>query len=228
MVLTSPLWIWIGTGIVAVPVLAVALAVVWDLLGPRPRLALRVRGSRVELWAGAPRLPRRSDLVIVPVGPDLQMVAGSALWARGQTAGRAQREALGASPREPGDAVLVSGARYRFARTALAVVMDAQRRYTEEWIASAVRRAASLVAPGSTASVLIPDWTPDLMRQPRNPDVGHRQATASDVAPAIVAAVVALTGQVPVVRLWVPDAAVGGVYCEEVRRALLDPQAVSA
>jgi hypothetical protein len=106
--------------------------------------------------------------------------------------------------------------------------MDDQRLFAEEWIGSAVRRAVSLGTTRPIGAVLMPDWTADLMRQPRNADADHRRASAGRVAPALVAAALALAGQTPVVALWVPDPAIGEVYRAELTRALSSPHAVAA
>ncbi|MBM3492770.1 MAG: hypothetical protein FJX72_00385 [Armatimonadetes bacterium] len=227
--LTTPIWIWTGTAIVAVPVLAVIAVVLWEISRAKPSVDLHLGGARVELWL-SPRLPGRTDLVIVPVAPDLKPIAGSALWARGATAGRASRDAEALAPREPGDAVVVAGARYRYGRTALAVVMDTQRRYTAQWIGAAVRRAVAVaVAAGRpVTSVTIPDWTPDLMRQPREAGQARHSAASAQIAPILVEAALGLVGEVHVVRLWVRDAETLGAYREALKQATTHGQAVAA
>lgn len=226
--LTIPAWIWTGTAVAAIPVAAVVLAMLWEVRRPKPSLVVRQKGTRLELWETGRRLPQRSDLVLVPVAPDLQMVAGSSLWARGATAGQAQREAAKLAPVEPGKAAVVSGARYRFGRTGLIVAMDDRKRYAPEWILSAVRDSVERTRATSVASVLIPDWTDDLCRQPRRQDASYRVKVAADIAPVVVDAAVALLGEVPVVRIWVRDAALAPVYRSELERRLVSAQAVAA
>lgn len=212
MFITIPAWIWAGTAAVAVPVLVVVFVVVWEISRPRPTLVLRGDGSRLELWTGQPRMPTRSDLVIVPVAPDLKLVAGAAHWVRGVTAGRTQAEADAHAPRDPGDAVLVTGSRGRLPRVALAVVMDERKRYSAEWAIAAVRRAIEASRVDGVASVLIPDWTPDLMRQPRRQDAEFRRHEAEQIAPLVRDVALSLLGEVPVIRVWVPDPALADVY----------------
>lgn len=203
MALTSvPVWIWAGTAIVALPILAVLAGLLWELRSRRPVFAANVSGTKIELWVSG-RLPKATDLVVVPVAPDLKLIAGSALWVRGVTAGRAQQEADALAPRELGDAAIVAGARYRFGKTGLAVVMDRRKQFTREAIQDGIRRAVALASERSITSVTIPDWTPDLMRQPRVSGPAQRVATAESVAPALCDAALALAGQVHCVRLWV-------------------------
>lgn len=209
--LSVPFWIWAGTGVAALPIAAVIVGVAWELRSRRPSMALNLRGTRFELWCSR-RLPRTTDLVVVPVAPDLKLIAGSALWVRGVTAGHAQREADALAPREPGDAVVVAGARYRFARTGLAVVLDRRKQYSPDAIRDGIRRAVALAAERSISSVTIPDWSPDLMRQPRAQNMALRLSTAAEVAPMLVDAAMALAGQVHCVRIWVQHPEIAEVY----------------
>lgn len=226
MLATVPTWIWIGAAIAAIPVLGVVAAVVYELIKDRPALVLKESGTRVELWGG-PRQPGRADLVIVPVATDLMLIAGSALWVRGTTADQAQRDADALGPKRPGEAVLVSGARGRFRHTGLAVVMDDQKRWSVEWAVEAVRQAVALARQHGLAEVLLPDWTPDLMRQPRVANEPFRRHEAERIAPVLVEAVRSLLGEVPVVRLWVRDAAVLTVYKDLLQKGTAN-QAVAA
>lgn len=167
-------------------------------------------------------------MVIVPVGPDVQMVAGSALWVRGLSAGRAQREAAAHAPAKPGDAFVVAGACYRFKRTAVAVVMDDRKRFDQKWAVASVRRAVELLPDNTPRSVMFPDWTADLMRQPRTQDNTLRLEAARCVAPLVVEAALAVANQVALVRLWIADADVAEVYRSELVRRLPSAQAVAA
>ena len=211
--LSVPLWIWAGIVVVALPVLAVAVGVLWELRARRPSMTMNINGTRFELWCSR-RLPKATDLVVVPAAPDLKLIAGSALWVRGVTAGNAQREADAKAPRVPGDAVLVAGARYRFARTALAVVMDERKQYSGEAIRDSLRRAVALASDRSISSLTLPDWTPDLMRQPRVANLAHRVSTAKLVAPMVAEAAVSLAGQVHCVRFWVQYPEIARIYRE--------------
>ncbi len=206
-----PVWIWAGTAIVALPVLAVLGGLLWELRSRRPVFSANLGGTKIELWVSG-RLPKATDLVIVPVAPDLTLIAGSALWVRGVTAGRAQQEANALAPRELGDAAIVAGARYRFGKTGLAVVMDRRKQYTPQAMQDGIRRAVALAAERSIASVTIPDWTPDLMRQPRVSGPAQRVATAEIVATALCEAALALAGQVHCVRLWVRHPELADLY----------------
>jgi hypothetical protein len=219
----TPLWVWVGTLIVALPVLAVLAAVALELRSKRPLWARTLRGTRYELWSGN-NLPAHGDLLIVPVAPDLKMIAGSALWARGVTAGNAQREADPLAPRDPGDAVLVAGSRYRFGRTALAVVMDRQKRYAPEWIRAALRRAVAVAADQRVTSIIIPDWTRDLVRQPRTPDAALLHQTCEAIAPIIAEAALTLAGDTHRVIFWVQEPSLAGIYRQALSEVSMNPQ----
>lgn len=227
-VLTIPAWIWAGAAITAIPVLAVVLVIIRELTRPRPIILHQSQGTRVELWAGHPRYPAYSDVVVVPVSTDLKLIAGSALWVRGVTAGMAQRQADNLAPREPGDAVLVPGSRGRFRHTALAVVMDDLKRWDPAWIAQSVQKAVALARAEGVSSILIPDWTPDLMTQPRVQDDAFRRQQGDIVAPAVSAAIRQLIGEVPVVRLWVRDPAVVESYRQAWANVSRTPHSVAA
>lgn len=223
---TVPAWIWVGSAVVAIPVLGVLAAVAYELTKERPALVVKERGTRLELWH-SPRQPARTDLVIVPVATDQMLVAGSALWVRGATADQAQRDADPHAPRNPGEAVLVSGAPGRFKRTALAVVMDEQKRWSADWVRQSLLQAVSLGREHGLAEVLFPDWTPDLMRQPRVQDDLFRKQEAERIAPILVEATRSLIGEVAVVRLWIRDAAVFPVY-RDLLNTRAPAQAVAA
>lgn len=171
-------------------------------------------GSRtpIEIVSGSRRLPRGADVVIVPVAPDLQMVAGAARMMRGITAGKAQQEALAHAPLPVGEAILVAGAKYRYDKTALAVVMDDQKQWNEETIAAALTRAIAVSAEAGLHRVTIPDWTPDLMRQPRVQDREIRITEAQIVGRAIACALFGLPDGESRIRLWIPEEAIAAVY----------------
>lgn len=218
---TVPTWIWAGTAVIAVPVIVVVLALLWEMTRPRPALTLRDRGTRIELWLGGPKMPGRADAVLVPVAPDLVLAAGSARWVRGVTAGVSQAHAERLAPREPGEALLVPGSRGRFRYAVLAVVMDSRKRYSDEWAIAAARATAKLASCEGIASILIPDWTPDLMSQPRTQDAAFRQREAARIAPLVLDVAEALVGEVTCVRVWVPDRATAEVYREELGKRQL-------
>lgn len=222
-----PLWIWIGAGIAAIPIGLVVLAILWEARSRRPVLQFRQDGTLFELWHSR-TLPRPTDVAVVPVSTDLKLVAGSALWVRGVTADMAQREADHAAPRPVGDAVLVAGARYRFKRAALAVVMNPSKLYAAEWIRDALMRSVALAAELPASSVTIPDWTPDLMRQPRGVSEQVRRAETTRIADSLTSSALALSGRVPVVRLWVRDPLAAEIYRSHLLRARETHQAVAA
>lgn len=228
MILAIPLWIWIGAAIAAVPLLALIAVVVAETTAAKPLWSRRIRGTRFELWSTGRVLPRRTDLVVVPVSPELKLIAGAALWVRGVTAGAAQRDADRHAPARPGTAVLVSGARYRFHRAALAVVMDSEKRYADEWVRAALQSAVAQARNEGLSSLTVLDWLDDLGRQPRLQDATYRRKTAEELAPLMADALLALAGEVPVVRLWVrhPDAA--DVYRDALAACAESAQAVRA
>jgi hypothetical protein len=158
----------------------------------------------------------------------MKPTAGSALWARGVSAGALQRYLAGQAPRQPGDAVVGPGARYRIARVAAAIVMDGQKRFAAAWIKAAVQRAVAVAADRPVTSVTIPDWTPDLMRQPRRIDAVARRSSADVVAPMVVEAALALVGNVHVVRIWIRDNDSVPAYTHALSAAATSPQAVAA
>jgi len=129
---------------------------------------------------------------------------------------------------DPGEAIIVSGARYRFRNTALAVVMDSQKRYDAGWIRAAVRRSVELAGTGKVRSVMIPDWTDDLVRQPRKVDADLRRRTASFVAATLMDAVRDLDGQVHVVRFWVRDPALVDAYRAQMDQPVTTARTVAA
>ena len=224
---TVPLWIWVGAGIAGIPILLVALAILWEARSSRPIMRFRRDGTLIELWQ-SPTLPRATDVVVVPVSTDLKLIAGTALWARGATAGLAQREADALAPRPVGDALLVAGARYRFKRTALAVAMNDSKEYSPDSIKDSILRAAAQASSLPASSITIPDWTPDLTRQPRWMSEHDRRQQTQQAADAIVQATLALSGRVPVVRVWVKDPLAAGIYRDALKGAVGQGQAVAA
>lgn len=214
----TPVWVWICFALMLLPLTALIIAVVYGLVRPGPVARYRAEGTRVELWVRPNRFPAAADVIVAPVAPDLRMPAGIAKWIRDATAGRAQEEARAAAPLAPGDALLVGGARYRFEHTALAVVMDDQKRVSDAWIVAAIRRGLSLAASKGATKAIVPDITDDLLRRPQTISDEERRTTCRPIAHAIVDAIIATHGEMDTIRVWVWQEALASVYREEMER----------
>jgi O-acetyl-ADP-ribose deacetylase (regulator of RNase III) len=215
----TPLWIWFVVGGIVLVTVVLAAILIGGIGKPRPERAVVVNGVPVELWVRERRLPSRSDAIVVPAAPDLKLAVGIAKWVRDATAGKAQGEANRMAPLPPGQACIVGGARYRFDMTALAVVMDDQKRTSSEWIAGAVRRSLELAGERGASTCVIPDMTEDLLRRPPTVTDEQRRETARPIAAAIVKGIADAAGAVATVRLWMWREDLADVYRQELARA---------
>lgn len=184
-------------------------------------------GLNVQLWAASYKLPalmlgapffRRKQAIIVPVSPNLKMVYGAAKLARDYGADRPQREADRFAPLSPGEALIVSGARYRYAYTALAVIFDHQKQSSPERIVHAVRRAMELARQRDCTGVILPDFTNNLMPQPNQVTPSLQRAVAESTALAMVEAIRACRGLMEQIHIWCYDPSNAEVYLRELKR----------
>jgi O-acetyl-ADP-ribose deacetylase (regulator of RNase III) len=213
-----PWWAVAYGAIALLPAVALALAILWEFFGPRPVRRVQLPDMTIELWVRERRLPKRSGAIIAPVAPDLKMAIGIAKWVRDSTAGIVQQEALDAAPLPPGEAFVGSGGKYRFKVAALAVVMDAQKRTSPEWIASAIRRAMERTQEKGADTCLLPDMTEDLLRQPQWITDEKRRETCRPIARAMLDGALASRGVMEVVRIWVWRAVNADVWMQELDR----------
>jgi O-acetyl-ADP-ribose deacetylase (regulator of RNase III) len=188
----------------------------------RPKKTYRIGEMTVRLWVSNRRLPAllRADGMIVPVAPDLKMVFGVAKLAREHTADAIQREADRVAPLPAGRAFVGPGSRYRYERTALAVIFDDAKRTSPQYIATAVRRAMRLLAQAGARSVIYPDMTENLLAQPNWITEEQRGKTAAMTAHLTADTLAACIGVMPVVNVWVWERANAGPY--EVELAALE------
>jgi O-acetyl-ADP-ribose deacetylase (regulator of RNase III) len=207
-----PLWVAIGTVFVLAHAGLLVLLMLWDLRRLRPRRVVTLPNMSIELWVRERKFPTGAGAIIVPVAPDLRMVAGIAKWVRDATANRVQYEALKAAPLAPGQAFVGSGGIYRFRIAALAVVMDDYKRTTPEWIARGVSHAIRLAREQDVDSVMLPDMTDDLVRQPQSISVEERRATCESVACAMLDGIMDAAGTVETVRIWVHRTELADIY----------------
>ena len=169
----------------------------------KPVMTLKFGETSVELWVRERAMPARADSIIAPVGTNLKMGVGIAKWVRDEGSGKAQSEALKAAPLAPGESFVGTGGRYRFESVILAVVMDDQKRFTGEWITTAVAESIREAGKSGAESVLLPDMTDDLLRQPVWISQRQRNETCEPIARAMLEGVRMAQGSVRTVKLWV-------------------------
>ncbi len=200
--LGSPYWIIVGCLLFSVWFIALAVVLVWEKIGPKPSKSVTVDGTTIELWERERKLPRSSDAIIVPVATDLKMAVGISKWVRDTTANAIQYEALRAAPLAPGNAFVGSGGKFRFGSAALAVVMDDTKRTSNKWITDAVAKSLTLLRDNDAEIITIPDFTEDLLRQPKWISDTQRQETCAPIARAIIDGIIAGGADVIHVRIW--------------------------
>lgn len=214
----TPGWVWLGTLIILLPVGLLLLLMVADFRKRRPLKSVALGDTTIELWVRENRLPATADAILVPVAPDLAMVAGIAKWVRDTTANAVQYEAQRAAPLPPGEAFVGSGGKYRYQIAALAVVMDEQKRTKPEWIRDAICRAMRLACEQDAQTCLLPDMTQDLLRQPQTITEEQRRETCEPIARATIEGILAAEGAMEVVKLWVWRKGVEDIYLRELER----------
>lgn len=215
----TPNWVWgfVAIGIL-LPFLALALLFIRERLGAKPLKTLEMGDTTIELWVKEHAYPSQGEAIIAPVAPDLEMAAGIAKWVRDATADRIQTEADAAAPLQPGDAFVGSGGKYKFAVGALAVVMDNMKRTTPEWIAEGVRRAIILCNEAGARTVIIPDMTEDLLRQPAEISDAQRRETCGPIARAMIQGILDSGETMETIKIWVWLKANEGIFVEEMNR----------
>ncbi len=186
----------------------------------RPVYAINMQGTRVELWSSHRKLPMllRADGIIVPVGTDLKMNSGAAKVARDYTASQIQYEANHAAPMEPGEAFIGTGGKYRFKKTALAVIYDKQKRTNPGIIRQAVRKAAELICQYGGNSIILPDFTDNLIQQPNWITDEVRREAAEQTAAIMMEAVVGCRGTAKTIKIWVWDKNSIPIFIRELKR----------
>jgi hypothetical protein len=210
--------------VVLLHVVALAVAIVYPMVGRRPLRTVRLGDTDVELWVRERRLPRTGEGIVVPVAPDLKMVFGIAKWVRDATADVVQRQAERVAPLEPGEVFIGGGGRYKFGYTALAVVMDDQKIAPADWIARGVINAIIELRDRGADVIILPDFTEDLLRQPQTITPEQRQETCRPVARAMMDGVVAASDNMQTVRIWVWRKEYADIYAAEMDRLRTDVQ----
>ena len=183
---------------------------------PRKRVVLP--DLTIELWVCQRKLPMAliGDSIIVPTAPDLKMVFGVAKMVRDMGADQAQYEANAAAPLQPGDAFVGTGAKFRYKHTALAVIFDEQKRTSASLISDSVASAMRKLREKGAKSVVVPDFTENLLTQPNWITEEQRQQTAAVTAHLLVDAILKAGSNVKTVRIWVWDPANLPYYAAEL------------
>jgi hypothetical protein len=198
----SPIWVWLSGIAIALTFVALFVIILWDRFGPRPLKRVEVGDTVIELWERERKLPGGADGIVVPVAPDLKMATGIAKQVRDWTANTVQYEALKVAPLEPGDVFVGSGGKFRFGTTALAVVMDGQKRTSPEWIREGVTRALVKLRESDAHTCLLPDMTEDLLQQPKTITDEQRLSTCKPIARAMIDGILASDADFDTIRIW--------------------------
>ena len=215
----TPLWVWVFISVAMVPaIIGVAVTMLHEFTRPRAAGSLQRGDLAVELWGGEWYRAPRADVIVVPVATDMQMYTPVAKWVRDATAYEIQHQANRVAPMRPGDAFIGTGGKYRFGRTALAVVMDDQKRTTSEWIAAGIERAIRLAAEHGVQTVVVPDMTEDLIRHPHTISAEQRRQTSDVVAPAVLQGILNAGDVVDEVKIWAWRPENREVYAREMER----------
>ena len=198
----SPLWVWLSAFGIGLTFLALFAIILRDQFGPRPLKSVRIGDTEIELWERERKMPGGADAIVVPVAPDLKMSTGIAKWVRDATANAVQYEALKVAPLPPGEVFVGSGGKFRFGTTALAVVMDGQKRTSPEWIREGLASALVRLREAGAHTVLLPDMTEDLLQQPKSISDEQRKSTCRPVARAMVDGILASDTDYDTIRIW--------------------------
>jgi O-acetyl-ADP-ribose deacetylase (regulator of RNase III) len=199
----SPLWVWLSGLGISLTFLALFVIILYDRFGPRPLKRVQVLDTHIELWERERKMPGGADAIVVPVAPDLKMSTGIAKWVRDATANTVQYEALKVAPLQPGEVFVGSGGKFRFGTSALAVVMDDQKRTSPEWIREGVATALRKLREHDAHTVLIPDMTEDLLQQPKTITDEQRLATCRPVARAVVDGILESDTDYDTIKIWI-------------------------
>jgi hypothetical protein len=213
-----PLWVWIGTAIVAATFGLLLLTIAYDMIRPKPVKTLYHGDLAIELWVKQRRMPAAGEAMIVPVAPDLKMVNGIAKWVRDATADDIQRQALTVAPLAPGEVFVGRGGKFRFGHTALVVVMDDKKVPSTRWITDGVARAITESRAAGANNIILPDFTEDLLRQPQTITEQQRRDSCGPIARAMLAGVIQAGDTMETVRIWVWRKGNEDIYAEEMAR----------
>ncbi|MGC8669158.1 MAG: hypothetical protein ACP5VE_13675 [Chthonomonadales bacterium] len=210
-------WEWIFLSVTLVPCLGVMAYLLWRIaFGTRPVRTVKLNGVSVVLWVSERKLPVSADAIVAPVAPDLKMAVSIAKWIRDATADAAQDVADAAAPLSPGEVLRAPGARYRFGSTLLAVVMDEAKRVEAEWITAAIANALRRAAAEGMDSVIVPDITEDLLRQPNWITPEQRIASCRPIARALFHGIMEGAHGLDTVHVWVWQPVYADVYHKEL------------
>lgn len=216
-----PAWVWLSAIGIGGVFLALFAIIGIDLFGPKPVKRIVVDDTAIELWEKERKLPGGADAIIVPVATDMKMSAGIAKWVRDKTADTIQYEALKVAPLPPGDVFVGSGGKYRFNSTALAVVMDDQKRTSPEWIREAIATALVRLRAEDAETCFVPDMTDDLLQQPKTITDEQRRATCRPVAHAIMDGIISSGTHYVTIKIWAPRVN-RDIWLEELDRVAED------
>lgn len=213
-------WEWIFLCVTLVPCLGVMAYLLWRMArGARPVRTVTLNGVKVSLWVTERKFPVSADAIVAPVAPDLKMAVGIAKWIRDATADAAQDAADAAAPLAPGEVLAAPGAKYRFGATLAAVVMDDAKRVDAEWVSAAVANALRKAAASGMESVIVPDPTEDLLRQPNWITPQQRISSCQPIARAVLDGILEGGAGLDAVHLWVWQPVYGEVYLKELDHA---------
>lgn len=201
-ILGSPYWVWVGILIFSTVFAALFFVIFLEYFGPKPKRRISINGTTIELWDRERKMPGGAEGIVVPVATDMKMSTGISKWVRDASANAVQYEALRVAPMQPGEFFVGSGGRYRFGKTALAVVMDDQKRTSTEWIKTAVSASVSRLRDMDAETILIPDMTEDLLRQPNWISDEQRKETCRPIAQAMLDGIIEGCLDVDRVKIW--------------------------
>jgi hypothetical protein len=216
--LDGPIWAWEGAIITFGTFFLLCAVVIWEYVRKKPLRKVRHGDLTIELWTRERRMPAPGEAIIVPVAPDLKMAVGIAKWVRDVTADEVQREALAVAPLPPGDAFVGRGGKFRFGYTALAVVMDENKIPTPAWIRDGVTQAIREARGQGAGTILLPDFTEDLLRQPQTITDEQRRESCRPIARAMLEGVLGAGDTMETIRVWVWRKGYEDVYAEEMDR----------
>ncbi len=184
----------------------------WRLAKPfiTPVKSVQRDGVHYRLWVSSYKLPALITLpprpvrlaAVAPVAPDLKMVFGAAKLVRDLGADRVQYEAMLASPLLPGAAFAGTGARYKFAKTMLAVILDEYKQLVPSAMGRSLRKCAELARQSDCTGLIVPDFTANLIVQPNWLTEQQRKETAEQTALLTLEALKGCKGLIEQVELW--------------------------
>lgn len=209
-----PTSVWIGAAIAAIPVILVGIVVLWEIVKPKPARSVRNGDTVFEIWVRPFKMPPASDAIIVPTDTRLRMTTGITKWVRDTTGNAAQVAADATGPLEPGDATVLPGGRYKYQHSAVAVVMDSERRVQASWVTKSISEAILKLHSVDAATVILPDFTDELVRQPEVVSSEARREVCRMLAPALIEGARTAIGTLETVRIWIWSPGVEDIYCE--------------